>query len=89
MEINQAWDSNDFWTNNKIPDDLNYYTSLQPAIVYAVTIEQEDSTNEFFMNPIGHSHPSGANGKLFTNLMTLTSAKEIAKKIIVRLNKAQ
>ncbi len=85
MEINQAWDSNEFWTNNKFPDDFNYSTSLQPAIVYAVTIEHEDPATEFFLNPIGHSHPTGANGKLFTDLTTLTSAKEIAQKIIVRL----
>lgn len=86
MEINQAWDSNEFWTNNKFPDNSNYFTSLQPAIVYAVTIEQQDQTNEFYLNPIGHSHPTGSNGKLFTDLSTLTSAKEIARKIIVRIN---
>ncbi len=85
MEINQAWDANEFWTNNKFPDDLNYYTSLQPAMVYAVTIEPQEPTDEYYLNPIGHSHPAGANGKLFTDLSTLTSAKEIAQKVIVRL----
>lgn len=85
MEINQAWDANEFWTNNKFEGDMNYFGSLQPALVYAVTVDPQSSETEFFLNPIGHSHPTGANGVLFTDLTTLTTAKEIAKKIVVRI----
>ena len=85
MEINQAWDANEFWFNNKFEGDLNYFGSLQPALVYAVMVDPKDKKTEFYLNPIGHSHPTGANGVLFTNLTTLTTAKEIAEKIIVRL----
>ena len=85
MEINQAWDSNEFWTNNKFQDDKDYFASLQPAIIYAVTIDLNSKETEYFLNPIGHSHPSGKNGKLFTDLTSLTTAKEIAEKIIVNL----
>ncbi|MFW6289630.1 MAG: hypothetical protein ACOC0R_01580 [Mariniphaga sp.] len=85
MEINQPWDSNEYWTNSKNPGEIDYIISLQPAIVYAVTIDPEYPSDEFKLNPIGHSHPSGANGKLFTDLTTLTSAKEIAHQITVRL----
>lgn len=86
FEINQPWDSNDFWTNNKFTDDANYKISLQPALVYAVTIDPKSSAKEYFLNPIGHSHPSGKTGELFTDLTTLTTAKEIAEKISVRIN---
>ena len=85
MEINQPWDSNKFWTNNKFPDDRDYFSSLQPALVYAVTIDLNADEREYFLNPIGHSHHSGKNGKLYTDISTLTSAKEIAGKISVRL----
>lgn len=85
MEINQAWDSNEFWTNSKYADDPDYFSSLQPALVYAVIIEPQDTTREYSLNPLGHSHPSGENGRLYTDLTTLTTAKEIAKKITVRL----
>ena len=85
MEINQAWDSNNFWTNNKYPDDKDYFTSLQPALVYSVTIEAGSEQKEFVMNPIGHSHPSGKNGELFKDLSTITTAKEIAANIVVQL----
>ena len=84
-EINQAWDSNEFWTNSKFPDDNDYYGSLQPALVYAVTIDPTQPDKEYYLNPIGHSHPSGKTGELFTDLTTLTTAKEIAHKIVVRL----
>jgi hypothetical protein len=85
MEINQAWDSNRYWTNTKFPGDGDYFTSLQPAIVYAVTVNPDEPDEEYYLNPIGHSHPSGKNGKLYTDLSTLTTAKEIAGKICVRI----
>lgn len=85
LEINQAWDANEFWTNNKFEGDRNYFGSLQPALVYSVTVNPNDPETEYYLNPIGHSHPTGANGVLFTDLTTLTTAKEIAHKIIVRL----
>jgi hypothetical protein len=85
MEINQAWDSNKFWSNNKFPDDRDYFRSLQPALVYDVTIDINDNIKQYFLNPIGHSHYSGKDGRLYTDISTLTSAKEIAGKIIVTL----
>lgn len=87
MEINQPWDSNHYWTNNKFPEDYNYLTSLQPAVVYAVTIDLDSELDEYYLNPIGHSHWSGKNGLLYTNLSTLTTALQIADQIIVRLER--
>lgn len=85
MEVNQAWDANDYWSNNKYPDDPDYNTSLQPSLVYAVTIDPEKKVTEYFLNPIGHGHPSGKTGELFTDLTTLTTAKQIVEKVSVRL----
>jgi hypothetical protein len=85
FEINQPWDSNEFWTNNKFPDDRDYHTSLQPALIYSVMVNADDKNEEYHLNPIGHSHPTGADGKLFTDLSTLTTALHIAQKIIVKL----
>jgi len=77
LEVNQAWDSNQFWTNNKFQGDMNYFASLQPSLVYAATIDPENRNEPVFLNPIGHGEPSGKNGNLFTDLSTLTTAKEI------------
>jgi hypothetical protein len=85
VEINQTWDSNKYWTNRKFPDDPDYFTSLQPALVYAVTIDLNSEITEYFLNPIGHSHYSGKDGLLYTDLSTLTTALQIADKIIVHV----
>jgi hypothetical protein len=53
--------------------------------VHAATIDLSSSEKEYFLNPIGHSHPSGKNGKLYTNLTTITTAKNIAEIIVVHV----
>jgi hypothetical protein len=85
FEINQNWDWNDYWTNNKYPGDNNYLYSAQPAVVYESMIDQKDQPDKYIMRPIGHSHPSGQTGELFTDLSTLTTALQIADSIVVRI----
>jgi hypothetical protein len=85
VEVNQPWDSNDFWTNDKYPNDFNYKTSLQPALVYSVTVSPNDTGKPLYLNPIGHSHPSGSTGELFTDISTITTAREIFSKIAVKV----
>jgi len=87
FEINQAFDWNDYWFNNKFPNDEDYKTSSQPALVYSVTIDPNCPTNTYYMNPIGHSHYSGKDGKLYTNLSTLTTAMQIVESIKITLIK--
>lgn len=85
FEINQTWDWNEFWTNNKFPEDEEYKTSCQPALVYSVSIDLNNPKEEYVMEAIGRSHHSGANGELFDDLQTLTTALHIADEIQVRL----
>jgi hypothetical protein len=87
LEINQPWDSNKFWTNDKFPGDSNYFGSLQPSLVYAATIDPANMEEPVFLNPIGHGHPSGTSGQLFTDLTTLTTAKEIIHSVKILLKK--
>ncbi len=84
FEINQSWDWNEYWTNNKYPEDNDYKTSSQPALVYETVINLEDREKEYTLKPIGHSHQSGKNGKLYSNISTLTTALEITGSIKVR-----
>lgn len=86
FEINQSWDWNKFWTNNKYPDDVNYKTSSQPSLVYEALIDLDSGTKEYSMKPVGHGHYSGNDGSLTTDLGTMTTALEIAKSITVRID---
>ncbi len=85
FEINQSWDWNHHWHNNKYPDDTEYKTSAQPAVVYMATVDLDHDIKNYPMTVIGHSHWSGANGKLFEDLSTLTTALNIARSISVRI----
>jgi hypothetical protein len=86
FEINQSWDWNEYWTNTKYPDDLNYKTSSQPSLVYEAIIDLNSGTREYEMKPVGHGHYSGADGSLTSDLGTLTTALSITKSIRVQLN---
>ncbi len=85
FEVNQTWDWNEYWTNNKYPDDEEYKTSCQPALVYAAVIDLDAPKAEYEMEVIGRSHHAGANGELFNDLQTLTTALHIAEQIVVRI----
>lgn len=85
LEINQNWDWNEYWTNDLYPDDKYYKLSCQPALVYEAILDPALSGNESVMKVIGHSHHSGANGELYPDLSTITTALNIADSITVKL----
>lgn len=82
-EINQSWDWNKHWTNTKFPDDKEYHSSSQPAVVYAAEIDPTAEGVPVKLEPIGRSHHSGAGGELYHDLETLTTALKIASEIMV------
>jgi hypothetical protein len=83
FEINQTWDWNPYWTNTKYPDDAEYNTSCQPAVVYAATIDMNNTGKPVQLTAIGRSSHNGSDGELYTDLNTLTTALEIAQSITV------
>lgn len=85
LEVNQSWDWNEFWYNNKYPDDKEYKTSSQPAVVYEAEIDTANPAAIVEMKAIGHSHYAGRDGSLSPDLSTLTTALSIAKSITVSL----
>jgi len=90
LEVNQSYDWNEYYTKNKFPEDSIYSSSGevgQPALVYSAEIRTDDLTSKphNIMNLVGHSHHSGKNGKLFTDLSNITTAKMIADRIIITI----
>ncbi len=83
MEINQTWDFNEYWTNNKFPGNEEYMTSCQPALVYKAVVDLESKQKEYQMEAIGHSHYDGSDGSLTTDLSTITTALDIAREVKV------
>jgi hypothetical protein len=84
FEVNQTWDWNEYWTNDKYPDDDEYKTSCQPALVYMCEVDLDNPQPSYEMRAIGHSHYAGRNGDLFTDLSTITTALEIAGSLKIR-----
>jgi hypothetical protein len=85
FEINQTWDWNEYWTNNLYPDDDQYKTSCQPALVYMCEVDLDHPQAEYTMKVIGHSHYSGKTGELFTDLGTITTALQIVGSLTVKI----
>jgi hypothetical protein len=83
LEINQPWDWNTYWNNTLYPDNIDYQSSCQPAVVYSATVDLAKTGEIVVMKPVGHSHYSGENGELYSDLSTITSALYIAEKINV------
>ena len=81
MEVNQSWDWNDYWHNNKFPDDKEYKTSSQPSVVYSVMVDARSLEPKYLMSVIGHGHYAGKDGSITEDVSTLTTALKIAKKI--------
>lgn len=90
IELNQSYDWNEYYTKDKYPDDKIYSGSGQvgqPSLVYATIINSSDLKNKShkIMHLIGHGHYSGKDGKLYTDISNITTAKNIADRIIVAL----
>ncbi|MGM0612753.1 MAG: hypothetical protein ACQESM_04495 [Bacteroidota bacterium] len=85
MEINQAFDWNEHWTNDKFPGEQEYKNSAQPAIVYEALINPKVTDSTYTLKPIGHAHYAGKNGKIYENLSTITTAQKIVRRVTVRV----
>lgn len=85
FEINQTWDWNEYWTNNKFPEDEVYKTSCQPSLIYMALVDLNDDEDEYTLEVIGRGHHSGKDGKIYTDLETITTALNITRNLKVRV----
>jgi hypothetical protein len=70
LEVNNSVDK-----NSAFPED-------QPALVYRAIV-RTDAPGEYSMQPIGHAHPTGADGTLTEDLSGLTTALQMLEQITV------
>ncbi len=87
FEVNQSWDWNDFWTNNKFPDDVDYRSSAQPSVIYKVEVDPDNLRETYSLQPVGHGHPSGRDGTINPDLSTITTALQIFESVTVEISR--
>ncbi len=87
FEINQTWDFNEYWTNNKYPGDEDYISSCQPSLVYRTRIDASQPQAEYELRLTGHGHYSGDDGFIYPDLSTFTTALEIVRRITILAGK--
>ncbi|WP_431167741.1 DUF4405 domain-containing protein [Tenacibaculum halocynthiae] len=92
MEVNQSFNWNKYYSKDRFPNDSIYSGSGrvgQPAIVYAIDVDLDKikTSKNYFFEPIGHSHHSGKNGKLFKEMSKITTALDIIDRGIVKVIK--
>ncbi|MFO8055630.1 MAG: hypothetical protein R6U19_10785 [Bacteroidales bacterium] len=85
MEINQAFDWNEHWTNNTFPGNEEYMSSAQPALIYEAVIHPDKKNEPVALKPVGHAHYSGKNGEIYEDLSTITTALEITRSVSVTI----
>lgn len=83
MEINQPWDFNNYWFNDKFPGDEEYLASGQPALVYAIDVDTDNADKVYYLQPIGISSYNGSNGNLNPDISSLTTAFKMVQKVKV------
>ena len=91
IELNVAFDDNEFYSEFDFPDDKVYHSGTgqlgQPSIVFDSFIDLHNEQNYYLMELIGHGHHSGQTGELFKDLSTLTTAKQIVERIVIGVHK--
>ncbi len=88
-EFNHSIDFNSYFPKDAQKGNNNYsggeMGSGQPALVYSDTIYPTETV--VYLKLIGRSSSDGTNGKIYTDLEKITTAKEIVKAIKVELIK--
>lgn len=83
MEINNSFDYNEYYTQHQEQGTIGTKEGGQPALVYSAVVKLSQPVQEYEMILVGHSSPDGSDGGLYSNIDTMTTARQIVDKIIV------
>ena len=88
FEINHSFDWNEFYTPDRYPDDPIYSGNGkvgQPSLVYAAHIDRTSAQKYYAMTLIGRGHHSGQDGRIYSDLSQITTAKQLVDRVIIEL----
>jgi len=86
FEVNQSFDWNDYYSQERFPDDPIYSGSGkvgQPSVVYAAEVDL--ARTYYALEPVGHGHHAGRDGVLVRDLANLTTALEIVDGVLLKI----
>ena len=85
VDLNQSFDWNEYYTEDKIYSGSGKIG--QPSLIYSAEINSENNqiSKHQMIDLIGHGHYSGKDGKLYTDIINITTAKNIADRIILTI----
>jgi hypothetical protein len=83
LEVNMSLDFNEVYSVTAQAETADYNKrSGQPALIYRAEVDLEQP-GRYAMHLIGHAHPAGANGDLFTDLSGVTTALQMIEQAVV------
>lgn len=85
MEVNNSFDYNDYYTEDGTMGTVGTKDGGQPALVYSAVVDLSQPSREYEMSIIGHSSPDGGDGELYSDTTTVTTARQIIDKVMVRI----
>jgi hypothetical protein len=87
LELNSSFDYNDYYRPESFHDEIAYSEGgnpAQPSVVYRAWVEP-GTTRFTLMEPIGHGHHAGADGRIDPDLSHVTTALQIVDRVVVEV----
>lgn len=85
MEVNNSFDYNEYYTKDGENETVPTKGGGQPALIYSAVIDVSHPSREYEMMLVGHSSPDGSNGRLYSDIATVTTARQMIDKVIVKI----
>lgn len=85
MEINNSFDYNEYYTKDGENETVRTKDGGQPGLIYSTIIDVSQPSREYEMMLVGHSSPDGSDGRLYSDIATVTTARQMIDKVIVKI----
>lgn len=90
VEVNVAFDQNEYYSEYDYLDDEVFHNGTgllgQPSLIYQAKISSQSNSPYYLMELIGHGHHSAQNGEINTDMSSITTARFILERIVVKVN---
>lgn len=88
FEINHSFDWNEYYSEDRFPNDAVYSGSGrvgQPSVIYQAQIDLDKPEKYYVLRLAGRGHHSGKDGEIHQDVENLTTALELVDRVIVEV----